>query len=147
MKIGISSDHGGYELKKDLIFKLKDNGYEVIDYGTYSEERTDYPIYAFKLCENIVSRNIEIGIAICFTGIGMSIACNKVDGIMAAKIDSLSDARLAKQHNNANVITFSGNKTLNESIEMINEFLSAKVLEDPRYELRRKMIRDYENEH
>lgn len=66
---------------------------------------------------------------------------------MAAKIDSLSDARLAKQHNNANVITFSGNKTLNESIEMINEFLSAKVLEDPRYELRRKMIRDYENEH
>jgi len=146
MKIGIASDHGGYGLKKELIFKLKDMGYEILDCGTYDEERTDYPIYAFKVCEKVISKDIDFGIAICKTGIGMSIACNKVDGILAAKIDSKSDARLAKEHNGANVITFSANKTTNEALEMIKEFIEADILIE-RHELRRKMIRDYENEH
>jgi ribose 5-phosphate isomerase B len=146
MKIGIANDHGGYNLKKELIFKLKDMGYEVLDCGTYDEERTDYPVYAFKVCEKVISKDIDFGIAICKTGIGMSIACNKVDGILAAKIDNKADARLAKEHNSANVITFSANKTLNEAIEMIEEYMKSEVLME-RHELRRKMIRDYENEH
>lgn len=146
MKIGISSDHGGYSLKKELIFTLKDIGYEVIDCGTYSEERTDSPIYAFRLCDEVVEKNVDFGIAICKTGIGMSIACNKVDGIMCAKIDSVSDARLAKEHNGANVIAFGSHKSLKETLEMIEEYINANVLYE-RYEIRRKMIRDYENEH
>jgi ribose 5-phosphate isomerase B len=146
MKIGIASDHGGYNLKKELIFKLKDMGHEMLDCGTYDEERTDYPIYAFKVCEKVVSKDIEFGIAICKTGIGMSIACNKVDGILAAKIDNKADARLAKEHNGANVITFSANKTLSEALEMIEEYMKSEMLME-RHELRRKMIRDYENEH
>jgi len=146
MKIGIASDHGGFNLKKELIFKLKDNGYEVLDCGTYDEERTDYPIYAFKVCEKVISKDIDFGIAICKTGIGMSIACNKVDGILAAKIDNKSDARLAKEHNGANIINFSANKTVNEALEMIEEFIKSDILME-RHEIRRKMIRDYENEH
>lgn len=147
MRIGIASDHGGFKLKKELIFKLKDKGFEVLDCGTYDEERTDYPVYAFKLCENIKQGNAEIGIAICKTGIGMSIACNKVDGIMCAKIDSNDDARLAKEHNDANVISFGSYKSVVEAMGLIEEFVRANPLKDSRYEARRQMIRDYENEH
>lgn len=146
MRIGIASDHGGFELKKEIIFKLKDKGYEMLDCGTYVEDRTDYPIYAFKLCEKVLSRDIDFGIAICKTGIGMSIACNKVDGILAAKINNKSEARLAKEHNGANVITFGAHNTINEAIEMIEEYVASDVLNE-RHEVRRKMIRDYENEH
>ncbi len=146
MRIGIASDHGGYQLKKEIIFKLKDKGYEVLDVGTYSDDRTDYPIYAFKLCDNVVNNNVDFGVAICKTGIGMSIACNKVDGILAAKIENNAEARLAKEHNGANVITFGSDKSLREAIELIETYIESNELME-RHEIRSKMIRDYENEH
>ena len=104
MKIGIANDHGGYELKFQLINKLEEKGYEIINYGSDNNERVDYPVYAFKLCQGVISKNIDFGIAICKTGIGMSIACNKVKGIRCAKIDNEIDAEYSKRHNNANVI-------------------------------------------
>ncbi len=147
MKIGIASDHGGYELKQEVIFALKDKENEVIDCGTYSEERTDYPIYAFKLCDEVLSGDVDFGIAICKTGIGMSIACNKVDGIRCAKLDNTNDAKCAKEHNNANVISFGANKSLKEVLSFIEIFTTTSPLKDPRYAMRNKLIEDYENEH
>lgn len=146
MRIGIASDHGGFELKKEIIFELKDKGYEMLDCGTYDGERTDYPVYAFKLCEKVLSKDVDFGIAICKTGIGMSIACNKVDGILAAKVNNKAEAKLAKEHNGANVITFGSNNSKSEAIEMIEEYINSDILME-RHEIRRKMIRDYENEH
>ena len=91
MKIGITSDHGGYKLKNKLIKSFR-NKYDILDYGTDSEESVDYPDFAFKLGEAILRKEIDFGIAICKTGIGMSISLNKVKGIRCAKIDNLEDA-------------------------------------------------------
>ena len=144
MKIALASDHRGYKLKQELIENLKQN-YEVIDLGTTSEESTDFPIYGIKLGETIKENKETIGIAICGTGIGISIAANKVKGIMCAKINSKEEARLAKEHNRANVIALSGALTKEEALEMIYEFLNAKEIKEEKYIRRIEQIRKYEN--
>ena len=146
MKIGIANDHGGYILKKKLVEKLKEKGYDIIDYGSISEERVDYPEYAFKLCHGVISEEIDLGIAICKTGIGMSIACNKVKGIRCAKIDNKIDAEFSKKHNNANVLAISANKDVNEILEFI-EIFNSSTFEGDRHSKRLNMIMEYENEH
>ena len=120
--------------------------YQVLDIGTNSTESVDFPFYGFKLGEAIKNKEADFGIAICGTGIGISIACNKVKGIMCAKINSKEEARLAKEHNNANVIAFSGNTTIEKSLEMINTFIESTPLEDSKYQRRINEILDYENE-
>ena len=85
MRIGIASDHRGYKLKEQLKHMLD---YEFIDYGTYSEESCDYPDFAFKLGEAVRDNKVDFGVAICGSGIGISIACNKVKGIRCAKVDN-----------------------------------------------------------
>ena len=106
MKIGIASDHRGYRAKEMLIKYLNDK-YKVIDYGTDSEESTDFPIYAKRLGTGIQNNEIDFGIAICGTGIGMSICLNKMKGVYCAKVTSESEAILCRSHNNANVIAVS----------------------------------------
>lgn len=147
MNIGICCDHRGYELKEELIKVLSNQGNNVTDYGTYSEESTDYPIYAFMLCNSVVNKEVNYGIAICGTGIGMSIACNKVKGIRCAKIDNTNDARYAKEHNNANVLAISANKTLDEVLEYLMEFNSNEFSSNIKHARRIQLIRDFENEH
>ena len=146
MKIGIVNDHGGYELKFQLIKKLEEKGYEIINYGSDNNERVDYPVYAFKLCQGVISKNIDFGIAICKTGIGMSIACNKVKGIRCAKIDNEIDAEYSKRHNNANVIAISANKSLEEILNLIDIYISNEF-EGGRHLDRLNMIKEYENEY
>lgn len=146
MKIGIANDHGGYKLKQDLKQELEKQGYEVLDYGSTSEERVDYPEYAFKLCHAVISNEIELGIAICKTGIGMSIACNKVKGIRCAKIDNEIDAKYSKCHNNANVLAISANKKIEEILKYI-EIFNTNEFQKERHEIRLNMISEYENEH
>jgi ribose 5-phosphate isomerase B len=146
MKIGIANDHGGYELKFQLIKKLEEKGYEIINYGSDNNERVDYPVYAFKLCQGVISKNIDFGIAICKTGIGMSIACNKVKGIRCAKIDNEIDAEYSKRHNNANVIAISANKSLEEILNLIDIYISNEF-EGGRHLDRLNMIKEYENEY
>ncbi|MBQ6282967.1 MAG: RpiB/LacA/LacB family sugar-phosphate isomerase [Bacilli bacterium] len=146
MKIGIANDHGGYELKFQLINKLEEKGYEIINYGSDNNERVDYPVYAFKLCQGVISKNIDFGIAICKTGIGMSIACNKVKGIRCAKIDNEIDAEYSKRHNNANVIAISANKSLEEILNLIDIYISNEF-EGGRHLDRLNMIKEYENEY
>ena len=92
MKIGIASDHRGYDTKEKLKKHFRDK-YEIIDYGTDSKERTDYPIYGIKLGEKVRDKEVDYGIAICGSAIGISIACNKVKGVRCGKVNSKEEAR------------------------------------------------------
>ena len=147
MKIGIGNDHRGYELKKEIVKYLLELGYEVKNYGSDSTEPVDYPIYAFKVGEAIKNKEIDMGILICRTGIGMSIAANKVKGIRCAKIDNLVDAKYAKRHNNANVLAISANKKIDDIIDMIILFTNEEVDKEEKYKRRNDMIKRYEDEH
>jgi ribose 5-phosphate isomerase B len=100
----LASDHAGYELKNLLAERLKKQGIEVYDAGTYSAESVDYPDYAEKACLKIVEGVADFGILVCGTGIGMSIAANKIRGIRAAVCTSTFEAVMARRHNNANVL-------------------------------------------
>ena len=144
MKIALASDHRGYNLKQELIKTLKNN-YEILDLGTNSTESVDFPKYGILLGETIRDKKADLGIAICGTGIGISIAANKVKNIMCAKIDSINDAKLAKEHNNANVLALRGDLNKEEAIKMIETFLSSKHLQDEKYQRRIKEIKDYDN--
>ena len=106
MRIGFASDHRGYKLKNELISFLEDEGYEIEDCGTFSEESTDYPDYAFKLGESVVDKDVDFGVAICGSGIGISIACNKVKGIRCAKVNSVEDVIATRTDNDSNIVAF-----------------------------------------
>ncbi len=143
MKIIIASDHHGVGLKGRIIQFLKKLGYQVEDYGPNSEELVDYPLYAFKVAESVQKGEAELGILFCGTGIGMSIAANKVKGIRCAKIDNVRDARLAKEHNGANVIAFSHKKRYREIKKLVETFLKANVLTDERHTRHRDEVNNY----
>ena len=127
MKIALASDHRGYDLKEYLIKELKKN-YEILDLGTNSTESVDFPVYGIALGEAIKNKEADLGIAICGTGIGISIAVNKVQGVMCAKISNEIEAKLAKEHNNANVIALSGDLPQEEALNMINTFLNIIII-------------------
>ncbi|MCX8082760.1 MAG: ribose 5-phosphate isomerase B [bacterium] len=129
MRIGIGSDHAGFELKEFLKGELKKEGYEVFDYGTKIKKSVDYPDFAEKLAKGIQNKDIEMGILVCGTGIGMSIIANKFKGIRAARCCTIQDAVLARQHNNANVLTLGGRLLGNElAIEITKAFLETPFL-------------------
>ena len=104
MRIAVGADHRGFTLKEELKAWLAARGHEVLDFGTDSAERVDYPDYAFKVARAVVRRQVDRGILICSTGIGMSIAANKARGVRAALADSVRLARLSREHNDANVL-------------------------------------------
>ena len=104
MKVAIGSDHAGYELKEKVKNKLVNEGYEVVDLGTDSIESVDYPIFGKAVANKVASKECERGIAICGTGIGISIACNKVKGVRAALCDSEHLANMSREHNDANIL-------------------------------------------
>ena len=108
MKIVIGSDHGGYELKQEVMDHLKKRGIEVVDVGCYSAESCDYPVYAKPVTEAIQSGDADLGILICGTGQGMAIVANKHKGIYACVVDSVFSGERAKIINDANVITMGG---------------------------------------
>lgn len=126
MKIAIGSDHAGFVLKQEIIKHLKDHGYEVIDVGTESMESVDYPDYAMEVAKLVGSGSIGRGILICGTGIGMSIAANKVAGVRAALVDSVELARLSREHNDANVLAL-GSRIINEetAVQIVDTWLAA----------------------
>lgn len=144
MKIAIASDHRGYELKQEIIENLQKE-YQIIDLGTNSEESVDFPKYGIALGEAIKNKKADLGIAICGTGIGISIAVNKVKGVMCAKISNIEEAKLAKKHNNANVIALSGKTPKEEALKMIEEFLKSVPNKEEKYQRRINQIKEYEN--
>jgi ribose 5-phosphate isomerase B len=104
LKIALGCDHGGFELKENIKAFLLEKGYEVEDFGTYDTKSVDYPTYALKAAEVVSEGRCEKGILVCSTGIGISIAANKVKGIRAALCSDLLSARLTREHNNTNVL-------------------------------------------
>jgi RpiB/LacA/LacB family sugar-phosphate isomerase len=137
MKVSIGSDHAGYDLKDYLLSELTKSGFEMIDCGPSDNASVDYPDFAQKTCGKVVDEEVEFGIVICSTGIGISIAANKIDGIRAALCHTESSALMARQHNNANVLALGGNvieKTLAKSIA--ETFLKEKFSTDERHHRR-----------
>ena len=128
-RIALASDHAGYEFKDALAAYLKEKGYDVIDLGTNSGESVDYPVYAKKLCTSILSGECERGILVCGTGIGMSIAANRHKGIRAALCTIPEYAKLAREHNNANVLCLGARFiALEEAKKITDVFLETEFL-------------------
>ncbi len=145
MVFGIASDHRGYKLKEKVKKYLQKKHIEFIDYGTNSQDSVDYNDYALKVCNAIRDGEVTNGILICGTGIGMSIMANKVNGIMCAKVDSAMESRLAKEHNNANVISFSADLLLFEAKDIIDSYIKSEFLNTEKYIRRIEKIKDIEN--
>lgn len=143
MKICIASDHRGYALKNSLINDLKEK-YIIDDLGPYNEESTDYPKYGFLLGEKVANKEYDFGIVICGTGIGISIACNKVKGIRCAKVNSIEDTILTRRDNNANVIALDGKMDPLNAKQIVETFLTTPFASLDRYVKRINMITDYE---
>ena len=126
-RIAIGADHAGYHVKENIKKYLEQAGYAVDDVGTWSEESVDYPEFARAVGERVAGGQDQLGILACGTGIGMSIAANKVPGIRAALAHDTMTARLAREHNDANVLTLGGRVVGDvNSIEIVKEFLNAK---------------------
>ena len=144
MKIAIASDHRGVEYKKRLIDYLIKLGYEIIDCSQENTPTDDYPDFAFSVCNKVVTKVADIGILCCRTGIGMSIAANKVKGIRCAKVDSVEDAILSRNDNGANVMSFNYTKSFYKIKKMVKAFIEADVLIDERHIRRVNKISSYE---
>lgn len=145
MNIGITNDHRGLQVKQFLTEYIKELGYNVIDYGADSEEPTDFPDYAKKLGLGILSNEVDLGIAICGTGIGMSIALNKMKGIYCAKVSTQSESALCKAHNNANTIAISEEMDRDLMKDVIKTFIETPFSNIDRYKIRNIKIKDIEN--
>lgn len=145
MNIGITNDHRGLQTKQFLTEYLTSLGYNVIDYGADSEEPADFPDYAKKLGLGIIANEVSLGIAICGTGIGMSIALNKMKGIYCAKVSTQSEAALCKSHNNANTIAISEEMDKELMKEVIKTFVETPFSNIDRYKIRNNKIKDIEN--
>lgn len=144
MKIGITNDHRGVKVKQFLTEYLHALGYNVVDYGTDSEEPADFPDYAKKLGDGIINHEVDLGIAICGTGIGMSIALNKMKGIYCAKVSTTSEATLSKAHNDANAIAISEEMDRELMKEVITTFIETPFTNIDRYKIRNDKIKDIE---
>ena len=129
MKIAIGNDHAATDMKNEIMQHLKDRGCEVINMGTDGYESVDYPDYAKKVCDAVNSGEADLGVAICGTGVGISIACNKVDGIRACCCSEPFSAKLSRQHNNSNVLCFGARVIGPELAKMIvDEWLAAEFI-------------------
>lgn len=140
MKLAIGSDHVGLELKPTIIKYLEELGHEVTDFGPYTSERTDYPIYGKKVAKEVAAGNFDSGILICGTGVGISISANKVKGIRAVVCSEPYSAKLSKEHNNTNILAFGSRVVGSELAKMIvKDWLDAKF-EGGRHSKRIEML-------
>ena len=144
MKIGIANDHTALEMKKDIIAYLESKGHEIVDYGTDSTESTDYPSWGEKVANAVASGEVEKGIAICGTGLGISLACNKVNGIRACVCSEPYTARYSRLHNNCNIICFGARVIGIEMAKMIVDEFFETEFEGGRHQRRVDMIMDIE---
>jgi ribose 5-phosphate isomerase B len=147
MKIAIANDHAAVEMKREIQSYLEEKGYEVINFGTDTNERCNYPDYGLKVAEAIKNGEADQGVLICGTGIGISLAANKVPGIRAAVCSEPVSARLAKQHNNANIIAFGARIVgLEEAKAIVDAFFGAEFL-GGRHAMRVDLISEIEKKY
>lgn len=145
MKIAIANDHRGYKLKTKLIKYLTKKGHEIINVGADSESSVDYPTYAFLLGDQVATGECELGIAICGSGIGISIACNKVKGIRCAKLNNVKEAKYSRIDNDANIMAISGSMPYFRVLDIVDTFINTKHLMIDRHDKRINMITEYES--
>lgn len=145
MKICIASDHRGFLLKTKLYNYLKQK-YDITDLGPTTDEMTDYTKYGFKIGEEVRDKKYDFGIVICGSGIGISIACNKVKKVRCAKVNNKEEALLTRKDNDANVLALSGNTELEEAKEITETFLNTEFAGLERYKKRINDIERYETE-
>lgn len=145
--IAIGADHGGYELKEAVKKYLDEKGIEYKDFGTFSEESVDYPDFALKVAEAVASGEFDKGILLCGTGVGISIAANKVPGIRAANVSDAFSARYSKEHNNANVLCMGG-RVVGPGLAtlLVDEWLNAEF-QGGRHQKRLDKIADIEKKY
>ena len=140
LKIAIASDHGGFALKEKIKEHLLKRGFSVEDLGTYSEESVDYPVYGKACGEAVASGKADLGVVICGTGIGISIAANKIKGIRCGLCTSVEMAHLTKQHNNANILALGGRTTgVDLAVKIVDEWLDTEY-EGGRHQRRVEML-------
>lgn len=140
MKIGIATDHNGVNEKKVIIEELNKLNIEVVDYSPNNNATDDYPDYAVLVANAVKESEVNLGVLMCGTGIGMSIAANKVDTIRCAKVSNIDEARLAKEHNNANIIALSYKENIEDLINMITTFINTPFSNEERHARRVEKI-------
>ncbi len=146
MKIGIGNDHSAVAMKWEVVDFLNELGHEVVNYGTDSEESCNYPVYGEKVARAVADHEVDLGILICGTGVGISLAANKVRGIRAVVCSEPYSARLSRQHNNTNILAFGARVIGIELTKMIiEEWLNAEF-QGGRHQERVNMIMDIEEE-
>lgn len=144
MRIGIGNDHVAIELKNTIKEHLEQQGYEVVDFGTNSPERFDYPISGYKVGKAVASGDVDLGVLICGTGVGISLAANKVHGIRACVCSDPYSAKLSREHNNTNIIAFGARVVGPELAKMIvDEWLGA-TFQGGRHQRRIEMLAEIE---
>ena len=145
MKIAIGCDHGALALKNKLVSHLKEQGYEVCDFGTHTKESCDYPVFVGAAAKAVASGECDRGIVLCTTGIGVSIAANKVHGIRCALLHDLESARLTRLHNDTNMMAL-GAAVLEEdfALELADTWLTTEFSQDERHKRRIAMVMDLE---
>ncbi|MBQ9247232.1 MAG: ribose 5-phosphate isomerase B [Ruminococcus sp.] len=143
--IAIGCDHGGLQIKNAVIEYMKENKIEYTDYGCYTEESVDYPVYDYQVAKNVADGKAELGIICCGTGIGVSMAANKVKGIRAAVCTDEFCAEMTRRHNNANIMCMGG-RVIDEAtaVKLASIFLSTPF-DGGRHEKRVNMITEIEN--
>ncbi|EOA0756311.1 ribose 5-phosphate isomerase B [Listeria monocytogenes] len=146
MKIAIGNDHVGIELKPVIVAYLQDLGHEVDDFGAFSNERTDYPEYGKKVAESVAGGKSDLGILICGSGVGISIAANKVNGIRAVVCSEPYSAKLSREHNNTNILAFGSRVVGAELAKMIVQNWLDAEFEGGRHAKRVEMIARIEDE-
>lgn len=144
IKIGLASDHKGFDLK-EKIKEILTKEYELLDYGCFDNSSVDYPDMALNLGNGINKKEVNFGICICGTGIGISIAMNKIINIRCALLKSEDEAYLTRLHNNSNSLALSSNTSLEESIKIIKKFLTTNFSNDERHIRRIEKIAKMEN--
>lgn len=142
MKIGIANDHRGVNLKKKIMNYLHEKDILCVDYGTNSEESCDYVDYALKLGNAINNKEVDLGILICGTGIGMSIAANKINGIRCARVVNSDEAKLSREHNMANIMAIGEN--IENVFGVVDTFINTKESKEERHIRRVNKIMDIE---
>lgn len=145
MKVALGCDHGGFVLKAKVVETLQKLGAEVVDFGTNNEESVDYPVYAEKVAHAVADKFCELGVLLCGTGIGMSIAANKVKGIRAAVLSDTFSAKATRQHNNSNILCLGGRVVTPEDAAKLVTVWYTTEYEGGRHQKRVDMITEIEN--
>lgn len=146
MKVAVGCDHGGFVLKDAVICTLEELGAQVVDMGTYSTESVDYPVYGKKVADAVANGECDLGVVMCGTGIGISIAANKVKGIRAAVVTDEFMAEMTRRHNNANIIALGGRVITPEKAKSLVKAWYTAEVEGGRHQKRIDMITQIENE-